>query len=253
MSQDGVYYTDTNGGLIKVTVANPMPVTSSGGGGGAAPTNITQVGGSPIALGNTDSPNSFPVTIANDQSLTISGTVTASGTVSLGPGSSSIGSLAANQSVNIAQLVGTATSVNNGAVDAGTLRVTVASDSTGITQLVAGTTGGLTMSSTIWANSGIVVKGSAGQLYHISVQNNSANIAYLKIYNATSVVAGAGTPVWRLIVPAPAAGGGGGLVSVSPLGLTMGTGICAFMTTGIADNDTGAVASSTCYVNFGYK
>lgn len=39
--------------------------------------------------------------------------------------------LPANQSVNVAQVAGTATSVNNGTVDAGTQRVTIASDSTG--------------------------------------------------------------------------------------------------------------------------
>jgi hypothetical protein len=40
-------------------------------------------------------------------------------------------SIAANSSVNVNQIAGTATSVNNGAVDAGTQRVTIASDSTG--------------------------------------------------------------------------------------------------------------------------
>src|SRR5207253_8093054 len=46
--------------------------------------------------------------------------------------------LPANQSVNVAQVAGTATSVNNGTVDAGTIRVTVASNSTGQIALAAG-------------------------------------------------------------------------------------------------------------------
>lgn len=50
---------------------------------------------------------------------------------SIPAGTAVIGALSANQSVNNAQVSGTATSVNNGTVDAGTTRVTVASDSTG--------------------------------------------------------------------------------------------------------------------------
>jgi hypothetical protein len=51
--------------------------------------------------------------------------------VALGPGTNIIGSLAANQSVNIGQLGGIATALGNGTTSTGTLRVTLSSDSTG--------------------------------------------------------------------------------------------------------------------------
>jgi hypothetical protein len=57
--------------------------------------------------------NSQPVVLASDQSA-ISTTI------------------AANSSVNVNQVAGTTTSVNNGTVDAGTQRVTIASNSTGV-------------------------------------------------------------------------------------------------------------------------
>lgn len=61
------------------------------------------------------------------------------------PASQSV-SLPANQSVNVAQVAGTATSVNNGTTDAGTTRVTLSSDSTGQVKLATGanTIGALT-------------------------------------------------------------------------------------------------------------
>lgn len=48
-------------------------------------------------------------------------------------GSNTIGALTANQSVNVAQLAGTATSVNSGVKDAGTLRVVIATDQPALT------------------------------------------------------------------------------------------------------------------------
>lgn len=81
------------------------------------------------------------VTLANDST----------GVVSLAAGAATIGALTANQSVNAAQIAGTTTSVNNGTVDAGTLRVTLASNSTGQVALAAGvaTIGALSANQTV--------------------------------------------------------------------------------------------------------
>jgi hypothetical protein len=73
------------------------------------PTNLTKVGGTAISLGSALSAASIPVVIASDQ-----------GAVPV--------SLAANQSVNVAQIAGTATTVNTGNAGAGTQRVVLASD-----------------------------------------------------------------------------------------------------------------------------
>jgi hypothetical protein len=58
--------------------------------------------------------------------------------------------IAANSSVNVAQIAGTATAVNNGAASAGTQRVTIANDSTGILASVT-TVGTVTTVTTVAA------------------------------------------------------------------------------------------------------
>jgi len=58
--------------------------------------------------------------------------------VTIGAGSATIGSLAANQSVNIAQMNGVTTTMGNGVSGTGVQRVTIASDSTGVVGLSTG-------------------------------------------------------------------------------------------------------------------
>lgn len=69
-----------NGGSdnqLKVNADGSINVDVSGG-GGASNVNLTEVGGSTIALGQTTESASLPVTIASDQSpIPVSGTVTA--------------------------------------------------------------------------------------------------------------------------------------------------------------------------------
>lgn len=90
----------------------------------------------PAAVGQTTMAASLPVTLASDQSaLAVSGPLTdtqiratalpVSGTVTTSP--------PANASTNVAQLAGTATSVNSGVKDAGTLRVVLATDQPALT------------------------------------------------------------------------------------------------------------------------
>jgi hypothetical protein len=92
------------------------------------------------------------------------------------------------------------------------------------------------------------VKGSAGQLGVISVTNNGASNAYLKIYNSASApTAGSGTPVQRYMIPA-------GLGNNIPLGgpLYFSAGIGFTITGGAADTDTTAVLLNQVQVNLGY-
>ena len=97
----------------------------------------------------------------------------------------------------------------------------------------------------------VVVKASPGQIYAIDATNNSATIAYLKIYNATSATAGSGTPYARIMIPAAATGGT--VLTRFPVGDVYSTGITYIVTTGIADTDTAAPAASTYIVNIHYK
>lgn len=115
--------------------------------------------------------------------------------------------------------------------------------------LAPATSGGLSQSSYLISNdvAAHVVKASAGQLYAVETFNNSNTLAYLKIYNATTATAGAGTPVARLLIPE------GAFSYRWENGVAYGTGITGIVTTGIADNDSAAPAASQFIVNFYWK
>ncbi|MCS3690958.1 hypothetical protein ABIF26_006465 [Bradyrhizobium elkanii] len=115
------------------------------------------------------------------------------------------------------------------------------------------TSGGLSRSRTLIPNNttAVVVKSGAGQVYKIRATNNSATIAYIKLYDATSATAGSGTPVDTIMIPA--ASTGAGIVDTTDLGVVHSTGITFIVTTGIADNDTTAPAASTYVVTIYYK
>jgi hypothetical protein len=87
-------------GTLRVVLATDQPEVA---------TNLTKVGGVSLSLGSSLSAASIPVVIASDQ-----------GAVPV--------SLAANQSVNVAQIAGTATTVGSGVMGAGTQRVVLATD-----------------------------------------------------------------------------------------------------------------------------
>jgi hypothetical protein len=104
--------------------------------------------------------------------------------------------------------------------------------------LVAGGTANAIINSAASTN-GTVVKGSAGTVYGITASNINAAVRYLKLYNSTTVTVGTTTPA--IVIPIPA----GGIVNLNlgAIGQRFATGICIGMTTGAADNDTGAVAA----------
>ncbi len=120
-------------------------------------------------------------------------------------------------------------------------------------QLQAETAGGLSRSRTLIPNNttAIVVKSGAGQLYKVRATNNSATIAYIKIYDATSATAGSGTPVDTIMIPASSTGAG--IVDTTDMGAVHSTGITYVVTTGIADADTAVPAASTYIVTMFYK
>lgn len=121
--------------------------------------------------------------------------------------------------------------------------------------IVPATSGGLSRSRTLIPNNvtAIVVKASAGQLYKIRATNNSATIAYIKLYDAASATAGAGTIIDTIMIPAASAGGAGVADFYSDFGVPHTTGITYCVTTGIADADTTAPAASAYIVTVFYK
>jgi len=173
-------------------------------------------------------------------------------------------SVAATVSVNNSQIGGNAISAGNGASGTGVQRVTIASDSTGVVGLNAGsnlagrvnldpqTANGLSISRTISAatTNATSVKASAGQVYHLLVSNTNTSARYLKLYNkASAPTVGTDTPVMTILIP----GSGGVALDVAAMGAAFGTGIALAMTTGVADSDTAAVAANEIVAHVLYK
>jgi hypothetical protein len=92
------------------------------------------------------------------------------------------------------------------------------------------------------------IKGSAGQLYGYALFNTTASVRYVKVYNLASPTS-ASTPVIRIMLPA----NGGANMPVGDSGLAFSTAIAIRITTGPADNDTGAASANDVLANFFYK
>lgn len=135
--------------------------------------------------------------------------------------------------------------------DGGAARMTL--DRKQIVSSYAHAAGGATPGRLVSAAStnGTVVKASGGTLYALVVTNINAAIRYLKVYNSTSVTVGTTTPTWTFAIPASTTGAGFN-VPIPACGIAFGTGICLGMTTGIADNDTGAVAANEIIANYAF-
>lgn len=94
------------------------------------------------------------------------------------------------------------------------------------------------------------VKASAGNVFGYYFHNKAATTMWLKFYNATTanVTVGTTTPVMTLGLPAGASGNVG-----LPYPVSFDTAITVAVTTGIADNDTGAPAANDVSINIFYK
>lgn len=94
------------------------------------------------------------------------------------------------------------------------------------------------------------IKATAGQIYAIKGYNANASVRYLKLYNATaaSTTVGTTTPVFTLPLEAQKSFE---FTPAYPMEFT--TAICAAVTTGLADNNTGAPSDNDVIVNFLYK
>jgi hypothetical protein len=97
------------------------------------------------------------------------------------------------------------------------------------------------------------IKGSAGQVYKVSFFNNTATIAYVRLYNQTGAPGSgdAANIIWRGMIPASTSGAG--WVESFPDGLTFSTGIGVRVTAAVADNDTTALAANAVLGSVAYK
>lgn len=125
------------------------------------------------------------------------------------------------------------------------------SGTTMLVQGVPGTTNGLTIYRKLSAatTNGANVKASAGQLYGWYLYNANAATRYVKLYNTAGTPSvGTDTPVMTLPIPP-----GGAANVLAEVGMPFATGIGIGITTGVADNDTGAVALNEVVVQLFYK
>lgn len=123
------------------------------------------------------------------------------------------------------------------------------------THPTVGVTGGATPFKLISAGStnSTLVKAGATSLYGIQLSNINAAVRYLKLYDkATAPTVGTDTPVKTILIPGSTTGGVRDVnLPIAGIAFTLGLGIG--LTTGVADNDTGAVAANEQVVGLDYK
>jgi hypothetical protein len=99
------------------------------------------------------------------------------------------------------------------------------------------------------------VKATAGCLFKLRATNRTTSVRYLKLYNATAAntTVGTTTPIDTIPLPANASDYTVLTESFGGLGLTFDTALSMAVTTGFADNDTGAPGANDVIVSAYYK
>lgn len=161
-------------------------------------------------------------------------------------------------SANLAQVAGSTVQTGNG-TNSGTQRVSIASDNTAFavnSQPTPVTSGGLSVyfvqpaASDNHAN----IKNGAGQVYKISVTNNSATVNYIRLYNAGTGFNGCNSATNLVYANAiPASTTVGGLLDQWDAGMSFSAGISICVTSGYATNDTTNATATAMDINIGYK
>jgi hypothetical protein len=123
--------------------------------------------------------------------------------------------------------------------------------------VVPTTTGGLAtyFVQPIAGDNHAVIKAGAGQVYKITVTNNSATINYLRLYDATTGFNGCNSATnikYQALIPGNSTNGAG-LVDSWDLGMAFATGISICVTSGYAQTDTTNATASAMSVTIGYK
>lgn len=97
-----------------------------------------------------------------------------------------------------------------------------------------------------------VVKNSAGTVHYISVFSTITSARFIKLYNKSTGPTSSDTPVYVAAIPANTTGAGSNLPI--PLdGIDFSAGISHRITTGVANNDTGAASANDAVINIGYR
>ena len=99
------------------------------------------------------------------------------------------------------------------------------------------------------------IKATAGEVCSVWVTNTATATRFLKFYNATAanVIVGTTVPVVTIGVPGNATDDVSGSFATGNGCLTFATAVTTAVTTGVADNDTGAPGTNDVIVMVGYR
>jgi hypothetical protein len=99
------------------------------------------------------------------------------------------------------------------------------------------------------------ISATEGQIYWIHCINLSANVLYLKFYDATAanVTVGTTVPVLTFAIPTQGSTDGAGFTLSMGSGTAFLTAITVAATTGVGDGDSGAPAANVCVLNLSYS
>lgn len=117
---------------------------------------------------------------------------------------------------------------------------------------IGGATPGRIIDFSITNQGATVIKASAGKLLMLLLTNSNAAICYVKLYDKATAPTSGDTPVLTIPVPGNTAGAGVA-VPIGDIGIAFASGIAIRATTGIADNNTSAVAASEVVANYSFK
>ncbi len=184
--------------------------------------------------------------------------------------------------VNLSQVGGNAVDTGIGTGGSATLRTSIDTSQTitlgtagtpasnvmtvqGITSMTpllatptAATTGGLTnyLVEAAASDNHVVIKATAGTVYHINITNKSGAIQYVRLYNATTGFNGCNSAtniVYEAEVPFQTSNVGG-FIDGSPMGIaSFATGIAICYTGAFGQTDTTNATASASVINIGYK
>jgi hypothetical protein len=93
-----------------------------------------------------------------------------------------------------------------------------------------------------------VVKGAPSCLYGVNVSNANGAARYIKFYDKVAVPLATDIPVLTIYLPATSS-----INKVFAVGVSFLLGLGYRCTTGIADNDSGAVGAADLSIDFDYK
>jgi hypothetical protein len=246
VSDAGGSLTVDNGGTFAVQIAANSSINSAQVAGTTTDTNSgNKSAGTQRVVLATDQPQLTNALKVDGSAVTqpVSGTV----------------SITANSAVNVAQIAGTATSVNSGTKDAGTQRVILASDQTVVP--VSDNSGSLTVDAPVgtpvfttvtpsatggWSKikyaaqttTKQAVKASAGTFGGYYAYNPNSSVAYIQVFDVASGSVTLGTTAPDMIFGIPATSGANLEITN---GVNMGTAITLACTT----TATGSSAPST--------